>query len=972
MDSADTNCESPVLDSPPQDENEPELTSDHSYTITPDIEDSSSINNVSPTSAGVEETSDKPAQDSNLLMDLNLDASSHLYAQSNKIEKPTKPPSPTGSNNSAPQYQANKHNEKTTDTTTQQTSKPCYCLDRLTTNNTRCITITGIQGIFTYDNLHHHMKIYGPVIKLRIRYDFQRNQSEVLVVFECECSATKACKNLYTSEFNQIWPFHNVKQWDIRNIAEDPKDFIIKQDPNQDQGKTPKQRPTPVMYHYISLKEGKSNLLRIHTSIQNQIGHIPDNNLRRYSKGLLLKADTPTQAAMIPQIDLKKLSEVIKIEEHKTFNTVKGVIYSSDLMDFNEDEVVAMCPNTVKEIYKVGGKKNTLIVTFNTVMMPDRVKIGPISFKVHNYIERPRQCQKCYSYLHSKKHCQNTIRCYKCSQETGNQQHPENPQECQNNLYCLHCKGNHSPNYKRCPTYQFEENVINKARSEFISPGLARKILLKNNGPLSSYSEAVRTQPPQENAKSIQMQSNQKQNETQDTREKNPTVPDNEPKTPPISKTQNSSTEPKSINNNSISNKRRQSISTYNSSKPKQPEFNTSLPKREPRTKQNIKQINKQPPKVSSTEEKDISQSKPNSIIKDTETKESFHTENKYLALEISEEEKEEENSKNEPIYCYQCNQEYSSQKCLDSHKRLFHTPKKLEPSRTMRHESKPKDHRCYDSKGKINCCLLFQYRNIDTGKIHLVDEQSKIYTSVLLFRKGLWSKEQLSPQDEVEIYGGKRIKCSKCDNLEFKTEMCLNTHLLTWHEDQPFEKDHRPREHKCMWQSPCIELIEERKKDGSTKLCDSLGQQFKNVKEFRGVKDLPNIPSRYFYTKSSNQTSKSEQKKDRIPPTERERKRKQSSNNESNLTPTNKKPSKEPTSSIEMEAVPEIELMSQSLPEQFYTPTLIKSSKTTKEEQTTNSFVNQQTMKFERIGELNNPQNLSKLDGGKNSSMEC
>ena len=64
-------------------------------------------------------------------------------------------------------------------------------------------------------------------------------------------------------------------------------------------------------------------------------------------------------------------------------------------------------------------------------------------------------------------------------------------------------------------------------------------------------------------------------------------------------------------------------------------------------------------------------------------------------------------------------------------------------------------------------------------------------------------------------------------------------------------------------------------------------------------------------------------------------------------------------------------ELMSQSLPEQFFLSKVTALPKGIKDEQTTSSFVNQQTMKFERIGELNNPPSLIKPDGGKNPSME-
>ena len=51
-----------------------------------------------------------------------------------------------------------------------------------------------------------------------------------------------------------------------------------------------------------------------------------------------------------------------------------------------------MSPNIMKNIHKVGGKKNTVITTFN-ISMIERLKIGPTSYRVKKFLQRPRQCQ---------------------------------------------------------------------------------------------------------------------------------------------------------------------------------------------------------------------------------------------------------------------------------------------------------------------------------------------------------------------------------------------------------------------------------------------------------------------------------------------------------------------------------------------------------------------------------------------------
>ena len=42
------------------------------------------------------------------------------------------------------------------------------------------------------------------------------------------------------------------------------------------------------------------------------------------------------------------------ITPHKYFNTVKGIIFSSDLCEFEEPEILALCPESVYEMKKLG------------------------------------------------------------------------------------------------------------------------------------------------------------------------------------------------------------------------------------------------------------------------------------------------------------------------------------------------------------------------------------------------------------------------------------------------------------------------------------------------------------------------------------------------------------------------------------------------------------------------------------------
>ena len=39
--------------------------------------------------------------------------------------------------------------------------------------------------------------------------------------------------------------------------------------------------------------------------------------------------------------------DIKNITPHKYFNTIKGIIFSSDLCEFEEPEILALCPKTV-------------------------------------------------------------------------------------------------------------------------------------------------------------------------------------------------------------------------------------------------------------------------------------------------------------------------------------------------------------------------------------------------------------------------------------------------------------------------------------------------------------------------------------------------------------------------------------------------------------------------------------------------
>ncbi|MPC52789.1 hypothetical protein E2C01_046667 [Portunus trituberculatus] len=90
------------------------------------------------------------------------------------------------------------------------------------------------------------------------------------------------------------------------------------------------------------------------------------------------------------------------VKAHPTFNYSKGCVYSQDLFEFTEEEILGMFPSSVQ---KVRNSSNMVLLTFFGSTLPDCVHIGPINLRVKRFISSPLQCLSCYGYGHGKSSC---------------------------------------------------------------------------------------------------------------------------------------------------------------------------------------------------------------------------------------------------------------------------------------------------------------------------------------------------------------------------------------------------------------------------------------------------------------------------------------------------------------------------------------------------------------------------------------
>lgn len=183
---------------------------------------------------------------------------------------------------------------------------------------------------------------------------------------------------------------------------------------------------------------------------------------------MLMRMRNHKEAKKLYNINLNHGDNCIKVKvyEHKTLNTSKGVIRCDACKFLTEQELLeGLQPQNVTEVYimKRRGQNGemyntrTAILTFKTTVLPRKVDIGYFSERVELFIPNPMRCMKCMRFGHTKKYCSREKTCAKC----GDLYH----EVCNNPLKCTACGENHSSLDKECPIWK-DEVEIKKIQTE--------------------------------------------------------------------------------------------------------------------------------------------------------------------------------------------------------------------------------------------------------------------------------------------------------------------------------------------------------------------------------------------------------------------------------------------------------------------------------------------------------------------------
>ncbi|KAK3887519.1 hypothetical protein Pcinc_008374 [Petrolisthes cinctipes] len=317
-------------------------------------------------------------------------------------------------------------------------------------NDLNTLMLTNVLASFTYGAIHSIFKCFGVVLRIRITYDSDCRSNRSYITFNTNASAKAA----FESKDSLTVGDTHCKVQMIRsiNVVDSDNDYC----PNifDDSAEhVPKERRVPTPFWFVAYyREGRGNIIHASRYLEKEIGLLPMGHIKKYGKGVLIRAKDLTQAMMLLNLPCPSDSMFESIKPHRTFNYSKGRIYNEDLYEFSEEYILAMCPDSVQQVTKMKGSKNMIILTFYGSHIPDRININPTSFEVKPFVERPLQCFCCYEFGHGKRNCNNRSRCGNCSALDSHL-----TSECRSESYSFYCRDSHPLRSRQSPSQPSQE-----------------------------------------------------------------------------------------------------------------------------------------------------------------------------------------------------------------------------------------------------------------------------------------------------------------------------------------------------------------------------------------------------------------------------------------------------------------------------------------------------------------------------------
>ena len=265
--------------------------------------------------------------------------------------------------------------------------------------------------------------------------------------------------------------------------------------------------PSTYVKFYSIVSPSNADLSKLNMfAVDREIGEIIGEPARispSQDKSLTVKVKNDAQGQKL--LTMKTLvKETVTVQPHGRFNVSQGVITSSSLKEYSEEQLVeGLTDQGVSKAYRIKRKAdqgnliltNSLILTFNSSIPPEKVHIWARYFeRVCQYIPLPRRCFRCQGYGHTTQNCRSSkAYCGVCSEECTTD---HTTTTCNRPFYCLHCQEPHATSSKKCTRYLMEKELLAvKTKEQLTFAEARRRINELFPNMKTTYAAAVRTPP---------------------------------------------------------------------------------------------------------------------------------------------------------------------------------------------------------------------------------------------------------------------------------------------------------------------------------------------------------------------------------------------------------------------------------------------------------------------------------------------
>lgn len=115
----------------------------------------------------------------------------------------------------------------------------------------------------------------------------------------------------------------------------------------------------------------------------------------------------------------------ITVKDHPTLNTVRGTVFSYDLLELDEEYLLENLKeqniSKVERVKKFNASRELvptplLILTFESKVVPISIKAGFLSLRTRKHYPMPLKCKTCHIFGHTAKRCRGQRLCVSCGE----------------------------------------------------------------------------------------------------------------------------------------------------------------------------------------------------------------------------------------------------------------------------------------------------------------------------------------------------------------------------------------------------------------------------------------------------------------------------------------------------------------------------------------------------------------------------